>query len=98
MHAFPALDQSPVQAIYVTTAAQRSAYAVVDAIDELQHQLGAYRALQALAMNNLADSPESLEQLRRVDLAVLLGVLNANLEAVCARAREAAVSSAKGAE
>ena len=83
-------------AIRVRTDAQRSAYAVVDALDELDRQLGAYRALAALATVNLADSPESLAQLQRSDLAVLLGVLNANLEAHCARVREAAVSSARG--
>lgn len=96
MHASQLIDPPAVKAIYVQTDAQRSAYAVVDAIDELQHQLGAYRALAQLASNNLADSPEGLEQLRRGDLAVLLAVLNANMEASCARVREAAVSSASG--
>lgn len=82
-------------AIRVRTDAQRSAYAVVDAIDELQHQLGAYRALEQLASNNVAGSPESLEQLQRSDLAVLLGVLNANTENHLAGVREAAVVAAK---
>ena len=82
-------------AIRVRTDAQRSAYAVVDAIDELQHQLGAYRALEQLASNNVAGSPESLEQLQRSDLAVLLGVLNANTENHLAWVREAAVVAAK---
>lgn len=96
MHAFPPIVPPAVKAIYVQTDAQRNAYAVVDAIDELQHQLGAYRALAQLASNNLADSPERLEQLQRGDLAVLLTVLNANTEAACARVRVAAVSSASG--
>ena len=88
--------EQTVQALYPATEAARSAYAVVDAIDDLQRQLGAYRALAQLTAINGADSPERLEQLQRGDLAVLLAVLNANTEAVCARAREAAVSSAKG--
>lgn len=81
--------------VRVRTDAQRSAYAVVDAIDALEHQLGAYRALEQLASNNVAGSPESLEQLQRSDLAVLLGVLNANTENHLAWVREAAVVAAK---
>ena len=88
--------EQTVQALYPTSDAQRSAYAVVDAVDELQHQLGAYRALAALAGSDKRINPESLEQLQRSDLAVLLAVLNANMEAACARVREAAVSSAGG--
>ena len=96
MNAFPPIEPPPVRAINVQTDARRSAYAVVDALDELEHQLGAYRALAALTAVNLADTPERLEQLQRGDLAVLLAVLNANLESCVARARDAAVSSAKG--
>lgn len=96
MHASLPTEHLVVKAIYVQTDTQRSAYAVVDALDALEHQLGAYRALQQLAFINGADTPESLEQLQRGDLAVLLAVLNANTEAACARVREAAVSSAKG--
>ena len=96
MNAFPSIDQPAVQAIYVQTDAQRRAYAVVDALDELEHQLGAYRALAALTKNQQRVSAESLEELQRSDLAVLLAVLNANTEAACARVREAAVSSASG--
>jgi hypothetical protein len=89
-------DPPVVLAVRVHTEAQRSAYRVVDALDELQHQLGAYRALAQLTMNNLAGSTESLEQLQRADLAVLLGVINANTEAHVARVREAAVHATKG--
>lgn len=96
MNAFPPIEPPPVRAIYVQTDVQRRAYAVVDALDELEHQLGAYRALQQIAAINGADTAESLEQLQRGDLAVLLGVLNANTETHLARAREAAVSSVKG--
>lgn len=98
MNASPCLETPVIMAIRVRTDAQRSAYAVVDAIDALEHQLGAYRALEQLASNNVAGSPESLEQLQRSDLAVLLGVLNANTENHLAGVREAAVSSAKGAK
>ena len=96
MHAFPLIDEPAVKAVYVSTDVQRRAYQVVDAVDELQRQLGAYRALAQLTGNNLAGSPESLAQLQRGDLAVLLAVLNANTEAACARVREAAVTAAKG--
>lgn len=96
MHAFPANDEPAVKAIYVSTEAQRRAFAVVDAVDELQRQFGAHRALERLTMNNKPGSEESLAQLQRADLAMLLGVLNDNLQAHCARAREAAVLSAKG--
>jgi hypothetical protein len=88
-------DTPVVMAVRVCTDAQRSAYAVVDAVDELDRQLGAYRALQQLATVNLAGSNESLDQLQRSDLAVLLAVLNANTETHLARVREAAVSSAQ---
>ncbi len=93
MNSFPSIEPPPVRAIYAQTDAQRRAYAVVDALDELEHQLGAYRAVQQLAAINGADTPERLEQLQRSDLAVLLAVLNANLEGCVARARDAAVSS-----
>ena len=99
MHHFHNPDQPAVQAIYVQTDAQRKAYAVVDALDALEHQLGACRALQQLTAINGASGAESLErleQVKRSDLAMLLGVVNASLEAGLARAREAAVSSAKG--
>ena len=96
MNAFPPIEPPPVRAIYVQTDVQRRAYAVVDALDELEHQLGAYRALAALTKNQQRVSAESLEELQRGDLAVLLGVLNANLESCVARARDAAVSSVKG--
>lgn len=95
---FPS-DPPVVLAVRVYTEQQRSAYAVVDALDALEHQLGACRALQQLTAINGASGAESLErleQVKRSDLAMLLGVVNASLEAGLARAREAAVSSAKG--
>ena len=91
---FPS-DPPVVLAVRVYTEQQRSAYAVVDALDALEHQLGACRALQQLTAINGASGAESLEQVRRSDLAMLLGVVNASLEAGLARAREAAVSAAK---
>lgn len=96
MNASLAPETPVVMAVRVGSHAQRSAYAVIDAIDELQRQLGAYRALADLASVNLAETPEGLEQLQRSDLAVLLGVLNANTENHLERVREAAVSAAKG--
>lgn len=84
-----------VKAVYVDTEAQRSAYRVVDAIDELHNQLRAHRALECLIGNNKLGGQEGLEQVQRADMAMLLGVLNDNLAAHCAKAREAAVSSAQ---
>lgn len=90
------IDEPTVQAIYVTTEQQRRAFRVVDAIDELHSQLGALRALQQLTSKEQRDSPESLGHLRRSDLAMLLSMLSASLEAHCAKAREAAVLCSKG--
>lgn len=93
-----AFDQPPptmakAAAAYLSGNRTPSTHAVVDAIDELQHQLGAYRALEHLIANNRTDGHEGLEQVQRADLAMLLGVLNNNLAAHCAKARAAAVSS-----
>ena len=96
MNNAPTLNQPTVQAIYVGTEAQRSAFRVVDAIDDLHSQLGALRALQQLTSNEQHDSPEGLGHLRRTDLAMLLSIVNASLEAQCAKAREAAVLLAQG--
>lgn len=96
MNNAPTLNQPTVQAIYVATEQQRRAFHVVDAIDDLHSQLGALRALQQLTSNEQLDSPESLGHLRRTDLATLLSIVNASLESHCAKAREAAVLSAKG--
>lgn len=85
-----------VKAIHVTTDTQRRAYAVVDAVDNLDTQLSALRAVECLAINEQLGSEEYLPQLKRSDLAVLLSVLTTNLETHAARAREAAVKSAKG--
>lgn len=89
-------EPARVPAIHVTTDTQRRAYAVVDAVDNLDTQLGALRAVECLAINEKIGSEEYLPQLRRSDLAVLLSVLTSNLETHCAHAREAAVISAKG--
>jgi hypothetical protein len=85
-----------VQAIYVNTDAQRAAYRVVDAVDDIDSHLGALRAVECLVVNEKIGSEEYLPQLRRSDLAMLLSVLTSNLETHCAFAREAAVISAKG--
>ncbi|MFI5447574.1 hypothetical protein [Polaromonas sp. UC242_47] len=89
-------DQPTVQAIHVTTEQQRRAFRVVDAVDELHNQLGALRAVQQLTTNDKAGSLENLPQLQRGDLATLLSVVSADLEAHCAKAREAATRAAKG--
>jgi hypothetical protein len=89
-------DQPAVQAIFVTTDAQRRAFRVVDAVDDLESSLGAYRAVQQLANNERLDGDEYLPQLKRGDLAMLLRVLNTNLETRCAHVREAAVTSSMG--
>ncbi|MBK1683402.1 hypothetical protein [Rhodoferax fermentans] len=85
-----------VQAIYPSTRQQRAAYSVVDAVDDLDAQLGALRAVECLAINEKVGSEEYLPQLKREDLAMLLSVLTSNLQTHCATAREAAVASAKG--
>lgn len=85
-----------VAAITVRTDQQRRAFRVVDAVDDLDCQLGAYRAVEQLAMNDSLTGDECLPQLRRSDLAQLLSVLNANLADYSAKAREAALSSAVG--
>lgn len=85
-----------VGAITVRTDQQRRAFRVLDAVDELDCQLGAYRAMEQLAMNEKLTGDEGLPQLRRGDLAKLLSVLNANLADYSAKAREAALLSAVG--
>jgi hypothetical protein len=87
-----------VQAIYDTlsTEQQRRAFAVVDAVDHLDSQLGALRAVECLVINEKLVSEEYMPQLKRGDLAMLLSVLTSNLETHCAYAREAAVICAKG--
>ena len=85
-----------VQAIHMKTSEQINAFRVVDAVDHLDSQLGALRAVECLVINEQIGSEEYLPQLRRSDLAMLLSVLTSNLETHCAFAREAAVISAKG--
>ncbi|MDR3370708.1 hypothetical protein [Rhodoferax sp.] len=85
-----------VAAILVQTDQQRRAFKVVDAVDDLDSQLGAYRAVEQLAMSEKAQGDEGLPQLRRSDLAQLLSVLNTNLSDYCAKARQAALFSAQG--
>lgn len=85
-----------VAAIIVRTEQQHRAFCVVDAVDDLDSQLGAYRAVEQLAANDRLIGDEGLPQLRRSDLAQLLSVLNANLQDYSAKAREAALFSAVG--
>ena len=85
-----------VAAIFVQTDQQRRAFRALDAMDVLDSQLGAYRAIEQLAMSDKATDDEGMPQLRRSDLAQLLTVLNDNLSDYCAKAREAALISAKG--
>lgn len=85
-----------VQAVYVRTEAQDLAYKAADAVGSIQVQLGALRAVESLARNELAASEEYLPQLKRDDLAVLLSVLTSNLDAHCTLARAAALACAKG--
>jgi hypothetical protein len=85
-----------VAAIIVRTEQQHRAFQVVDAVDDLDCQLGAYRAVEQLAANERLTGDEGLSQLRRSDLAKLLSVLNANLQDYSKKAREAALFSAVG--
>lgn len=85
-----------IAAIHVRTDQQRRAFQVVDAVDNLDTQLGAYRAIEQLVANEPLIGDEDLIQLRRSDLAKLLSVLNANLADYSAKAREAALFAAVG--
>ena len=94
-----AFDQPPptmaeAAAAYLSGNRTPSPHRVVDAIDGLHDQLGAYRALAHLIANNRTGGQEGLEQVQRADLATLLSVLNNNLAAHCAKARAAAISTA----
>ena len=80
----------------MSTEQQRRAFQVVDAVDNLESQLGAYRAVEQLAGNEKLTCDEGLPQLRRSDLAKLLSVLNDNLQDYSIKAREAALFSAVG--
>jgi hypothetical protein len=86
-------EEPAVQAIYVTTDKQRLAFGVVDAVDDLQSRLAALRAVGQLAAND--SGSDHLPQLRRGDLAMLIGVLGSDLEAHCTKARDAAALAAK---
>jgi hypothetical protein len=85
-----------VSAIYVSTDQQHRAFQVVDAVDELDGQLGAFRAVAQLAQVEHLTTDEGLPQLRRSDLAKLLSVLNTDLSVHCAKVRDAAMFSAVG--
>ena len=87
-----------VAAILVQTSQQQRAFQVVDAVDALDSQLGAYRAVEQLAMCEKATGDEGLPQVRRSDLAQLLSVLNTNLSDYCEKARQAALFSALGSD
>jgi len=54
--------------------------------------------VQQLAMNENAQGDVGMPQLHRSDLAQLLSVLNTNLSAHCAKARQAALFSALGSD
>lgn len=88
------MSEADAVAAYMSGNRTPSPRCVVDTIDELQRQLGAYRALEHLLANNKLGGQEGLEQVQRADLALLLSVLNNNLALHCEKAREAAVSNA----
>lgn len=94
-HLKPAKPAPAVKAVHVTTDSQRRAWAVADAISDLQSHLRPYRAIEALTLNEKLGSEESIGSLQRSDLAMLLCVLNTNVEQRCAEAREAAVLATK---
>lgn len=72
-------EPTKVSAIYTNPETQHPAFEVVDAIDALDDQLGAFRAVAQLADSD-RNSEEGLPQLRRGDLAKLITTLNTNLE------------------
>jgi hypothetical protein len=61
--------------------------AAVDALDHVQAQLGALRAIESLTMNSKAGGEEDLPLLRRGDLAMLLCLVTTSIEATCASTR-----------
>lgn len=85
-----------VPAIYINTEQQRRAFQVLDAVDELDCRLGAYRAVAQLAQVEHMTADESLPQLRRGDFAALLNVLNSDISIQSAKLRTAAMFSASG--
>lgn len=72
---------------------RRLAFNVLDAVDDVRHGLGALRAVRQLAANDAG--PDGLVQLQRQDLDALIGMISADLEARCAKARAAADLVAK---
>lgn len=87
----PASGPTKVSAIYINQENQHPAFEVVDAIDALGEQLGAFRAVAQLADSD-RNSGEGLPQLQRGDLARLITVLNSDLEVQVHKARGMALS------
>ncbi|QDL53130.1 hypothetical protein [Rhodoferax aquaticus] len=85
-----------VSAIYINQNQQHPAFDVVDAVDALSDQLGAFRAVAQLADSD-RNGGEGLPQLQRGDLAKLIMVLNSDLEAHVNKVRGAALNMASGA-
>ena len=63
-----------------TKSAAKAAWSVVDQIDHFDLNSRAFRAVEALAINEKPQSEESLSQLRRSDLAALLCVLGVSAQ------------------
>ena len=91
----PVSGPTKVSAIYINTEDQHPAFEVVDAIDALGDQLGAYRAVAQLADSD-RNSGEGLPQLQRGDLAKLITALNSGLEIHVDRARGMALNMVPG--
>lgn len=91
----PMSGQTKVSALYLSPDCQHPALEVVDAIDNLHGQLGAFRAVAQLADSD-RNSGEGLPQLRRGDLARLITALNSDLENQVDKVRCAALSMVPG--
>lgn len=74
----PSSAPTRVSAIYINPQDQHPAFEVVDALDALGDQLGAFRAVAQLADSD-RNGGEGLPQLRRGDLAKLITTLNGDL-------------------
>lgn len=85
-----------VPALYMNPEDQHPAFEVVDAIDALDDQLGAFRAVAQLADSD-RNSAEGLPQLRRGDLARLITTLNTDLVIRVEKARGMAMNMVPGA-
>ena len=84
-----------VPALYMSSECQHPAFEVVDALDNLQGRLGAFRAVAQLA-DSERHADDGLPQVRRGDLAQLILVLSSDLELHVSQVRGIALEMVRG--